>query len=98
MRQGWPSASEPSFHIVTLDSHIHTICQAGKDQVDIIGKSVEEIGDELQLRGLLPGPRHALDVGKELARAELALAMGRSYIQDEPLLDGEHDAMETGDC
>jgi len=89
---------ERSFHIVVLDSHIHAICNLGKNQIDIIGRSTEEIGDELRLQGLLPDSRHALYLGKELAKAELALAMGRSYTQDEPLLESERNAKETRDC
>jgi len=86
------------FHVVILGGHIHVICQAGEDQIDIIGTSADEIGDELSLQGLMPDPPHALYLGKELAKAELALAMGRSYTQDEPLLDDERNGKETSDC
>jgi len=92
------AGSSQQFHIVLLDGHIHAVCHLGKDRIDIIGTSANEIGDELRLQGLLPDPRHALYVGTELAKAELALAMGRSYIQDEPLLGGDRNGKEAGNC
>ncbi len=86
------------FHIVVLDSHIHVICRLPDGEVDVIGTSAEEIANELAAQGLLPDPGHALYLGKELAKAELALAMGRSYIQDEPLFQREFDDGKPSGC
>ncbi|MHC1600732.1 MAG: DUF4346 domain-containing protein [Candidatus Nezhaarchaeales archaeon] len=41
--------------------------------------------DELIRRGLITTLDHAAYIGKELYKAELALRIGKSYVQDEDL-------------
>ncbi|PCN50156.1 dihydropteroate synthase [Candidatus Geothermarchaeota archaeon ex4572_27] len=49
------------------------------------GRRAMDIRDELVERGLVSDLKHAFYLGYELAKAEVALKTGRSYVQDEPL-------------
>jgi dihydropteroate synthase-like protein len=49
------------------------------------GTSAEKIYKEILSRGIIKNLAHAAYLGKELAKAEIALKLGREYIQDEPL-------------
>ena len=53
--------------------------------VVVEGRRAMDIRDELVERGLVSDLRHAFYLGYELAKAEVALKTGRSYVQDEPL-------------
>jgi dihydropteroate synthase-like protein len=55
------------------------------DQVTLVGESAREILVEIVDRGLVTRLDHAGYLGRELERAEMALRLGRSYSQDEPL-------------
>jgi dihydropteroate synthase-like protein len=82
---------EGQFHITIKNSIINTIYRDAEREVDILGKSAEVIAEELEEQGLLPGSMHAFYLGCELTKAELALQLARSYLQDAPLFgeDGE---------
>ena len=66
---------------VILASHF----KAGKLTCTLEGSKAEDIYDELIKRGLITTLDHAAYVGKELYKAELALKLGKSYVQDEDL-------------
>ncbi len=57
----------------------------GKKRVTIIGESGYEIGKTAIALGLVKEPSHALYLGKELYKAELALKLEKSYIQEKEL-------------
>ncbi len=84
-----PSSDERPFHILLRGANIHVVCTQDGEEIDVIGRTAASIADELQSRGLLPEARHALYLGGELAKAEIALRTNRSYVQDEAVFDGE---------
>jgi len=59
----------------------------GEEKPDIVvrGKSAREVYQTIIRRGLVSKLDHAAYLGKELVKAEMALRLGRSYIQDEDL-------------
>jgi len=59
----------------------------GGESPDVMvkGADAREVYQTLIRRGLLGKLDHAAYLGKELGKAELALRLGRSYVQDEPL-------------
>jgi dihydropteroate synthase len=77
------------FHVALQGSRIHVVCYTPEGTTEITGLSGEEIAGEMAEKGLLPEPQHAIYLGGELARAEIALKTGRSYIQDNVLFEGD---------
>lgn len=57
----------------------------GKRTCIIEGARAEDIYNELVERGLVTTLSHAAYLGRELYKAELALKLGKSYVQDEDL-------------
>jgi len=55
------------------------------DRVTLVGESARELLTEIVDRGLVTRLDHAGYLGRELERAEMALGLGKSYTQDEPL-------------
>jgi dihydropteroate synthase len=55
------------------------------DAVTLVGGSAREILAEIVDRGLVTRLDHAGYLGLELERAQIAIRLGRSYSQDEPL-------------
>jgi len=58
---------------------------AGNGRVTVAGDRARDVLNTLIDRGLVRRLDHAGYLGRELERAEIALHLGRSYIQDEPL-------------
>ena len=58
---------------------------AGNGKITVAGTSARDMLNTLIDRGLVGRLDHAGYLGRELERAEIALHLGRSYIQDEPL-------------
>jgi dihydropteroate synthase-like protein len=58
---------------------------AGNGRITVAGTSARKVLNTLIDRGLIGRLDHAGYLGRELERAEIALRLGRSYIQDEPL-------------
>lgn len=58
---------------------------ADRPDLTVLGCDATEIYQTILRRGLVGNLDHAAYIGKELAKAELALRLGRSYLQDEPL-------------
>lgn len=85
------------FHVALHKSQIHTICYLKDREIDIIGRSAQDIAEELYRRDLIPDPVHALYLGSELIKAQIALRTGRSYIQDEPLFREDESRDERSD-
>ena len=56
-----------------------------KPMLRLSGKSAEDLYNEILKRKLLFRLDHAAYLGKELAKAEIALALGKNYVQDEEL-------------
>jgi dihydropteroate synthase-like protein len=71
-----------SFRISIADGKI----VARHESVAVVGSSARDILNTLIDRGLVSRLDHAGYLGRELEKAEVALALGRTYIQDEPLL------------
>ena len=59
--------------------------EAGKPHLAVKGRDAAEVYQTILRRGLVRRYEHAAYLGKELTKAELALRLGRSYVQDEPL-------------
>jgi dihydropteroate synthase-like protein len=59
--------------------------KAGRATCVIEGSRAEEVCDELIRRGLVSTLSHATYIGRELYKAELALKLNKSYVQDEEL-------------
>ena len=57
----------------------------GKRKVTIVGERGYEIGKTAIALGLVKDPSHALYLGKELYKAELALRLEKSYVQEREL-------------
>jgi dihydropteroate synthase-like protein len=55
-------------------------------QLEVAGRSAKDLLNTLIDRGLVSRLDHAGYLGRELQKAELALRLGRSYNQDEPLI------------
>jgi dihydropteroate synthase-like protein len=69
--------TDPNFRIgVTRDA----IC-VFNDRQFVLGTNVQEIFDQLEVSD----PRHAFYLGKELMQARLALLLGKTYVQEQPL-------------
>jgi dihydropteroate synthase len=58
---------------------------ADRPDLTVLGRDATEMYQTILRRGLVGNLDHAAYLGKELAKAELALRLGRSYLQDEPL-------------
>jgi dihydropteroate synthase-like protein len=83
-------AYDPAGYVkVTVDKSRKVIVashfRAGKPTCVVEGVRAEEVCDELIARGLVTTLSHAAYVGRELYKAELALRLGKSYVQDEEL-------------
>jgi len=63
---------------------IHYI-EVGKPHLVVKGKDAREVYQTILRKGLVGEYDHAAYLGKELMKAELALRLGRSYVQDDPL-------------
>ena len=59
--------------------------EASKPHLVVKGKDAREVYQTILRRGLVGEYDHAAYLGKELMKAELALRLGRSYVQDDPL-------------
>jgi dihydropteroate synthase-like protein len=59
--------------------------EADKPHLVVKGKDAREVYQTILRRGLVGKYDHAAYLGKELMKAELALRLGRSYVQDDPL-------------
>ena len=57
----------------------------GQHTLSIEGSRALEICDELNRRGLITTLDHAAYIGRELCKAEIALKLGKSYVQDSDL-------------
>jgi dihydropteroate synthase-like protein len=55
----------------------------------VAGRNAAEVMNALIDLGLVSRLDHAGYLGRELQKAELALSLGRSYVQDEPLLSNK---------
>jgi dihydropteroate synthase-like protein len=85
------------YHITIKNSTINTIYRDAEREVDILGKSAKVIAGELEAQGILPGSMHAFYLGCELTKAEMALQLARSYLQDRPLFEEDDDDGENQD-
>jgi len=63
---------------------VHTKGEGGSKTV-VRGSTPEEVYQTIVRLGLVSKLEHAAYLGRELAKAHIALVTGRSYIQDEPL-------------
>jgi len=56
-----------------------------KGRILIRGRSARAIQHEILERGLVSQLSHAMYLGRELAKAEIALQLGKNYVQEKPL-------------
>ena len=64
---------------------IAVLYMRGKPELVIKGKTAEGICEEVAQRGLVEEVRHAAYLGRELQKAEIALKLGKGYLQDKEL-------------
>ena len=67
------------------DGWIEVLYRGRKGRLLIRGKNARSIYDEILRRRLISSIPHALYLGVELGKAEVALRTGKSYVQEEPL-------------
>ena len=68
----------------------------GKNKIRIRGKEGLSIGRKL-IELVNVAPEHALYIGYELAKAEIALQLDKNYIQDEPVFKRGYISLNTND-
>lgn len=74
------------FFKITINSNkIILIYNGKKGRRVLIGRSADSIIKKILELGLISDLAHAAYLGRELAKAEIALNIGKNYIQDEPL-------------
>ncbi|HDN83347.1 MAG TPA: dihydropteroate synthase-like protein [Candidatus Altiarchaeales archaeon] len=74
------------FKIYIDNSHIFVVIyKEGKAVMKLKGKNAKELYLEIIAQGFIKELSHAAYLGKELEKAEIALKLGRSYVQDEDL-------------
>ena len=56
-----------------------------RKETKIVGRNAKEVLDTILRLGLVSSLEHAAYLGRELAKAEIALSLKKSYEQDEPL-------------
>ncbi|MEM4627460.1 MAG: dihydropteroate synthase-like protein [Ignisphaera sp.] len=67
------------------NGYIEALYIGRRGRILIRGRSAKAIRYEIASRGLISQISHALYLGQELAKAEIALKLRKSYIQDAPL-------------
>ena len=67
------------------DGYIEALYIGRKGRILIRGRSAKAIRQEIASRGLVSEISHALYLGYELAKAEIALMLGKNYVQEMPL-------------
>jgi dihydropteroate synthase len=51
-------------------------------QIAVAGKTAKAVYDEILRRGFISRMEHATYLGSELEKAEIALKIGKTYVQD----------------
>jgi dihydropteroate synthase-like protein len=51
-------------------------------KIAVVGKTAKSVYDEILRRGLISRMEHATYLGSELEKAEIALKLGKNYVQD----------------
>jgi dihydropteroate synthase-like protein len=68
---------------IYLTDEINVICyKKRKPQLQITGRNATDLYNEIVSRKLLTQLGHAAYLGRELAKAEIALRLGKNYVQD----------------
>ncbi len=75
------------------EDRIHALYSGKKGFVLVKGRKAMDIGNEIARRGLVSSYSHAIYLGYELCKAEIALLLGKNYRQDMKLFRylGEED-------
>ena len=79
-----PRNMDRGFVKISKDDHYIYLNWYGKEKFTLIGKDGLSLGRRL-IEKVNVNPEHALYIGYELAKAEIALQLGKEYIQDKPL-------------
>lgn len=75
-----------SFKIMVKEGVITAVhYQNMRPEIAITGKTAKQIYDEILKRGLVSRMEHAVYLGSELEKAEIASKLGKNYVQDFPL-------------
>ncbi len=77
----WTQDPKGCFRISLQDEKI--VAKHEKEGIAITGTSAKAIFDTIQDLGFVSLTEHAAYLGRELMKAELALKLGRSYMQDD---------------
>lgn len=78
------------YFLIKYDAETKTLhagyCTADNKLVaEIVGKTAEEVYNTIIREGFVSHMEHAAYLGKELEKAEIAMKLGKKYVQDDPL-------------
>ncbi len=78
------------YFLIKYDTETKTLhagyCTADNKLVaEIVGKIAEEVYNTIIREGFVSRMEHAAYLGKELEKAEIAMKLGKKYVQDDPL-------------
>jgi len=71
--------------MVYLDDERINVIYSGDKKLRFTGIRAKDLYKEIIARYLVRNPEHAAYLGKELGKAEMALRLGKNYVQDEDL-------------
>ncbi|MFZ2456008.1 MAG: dihydropteroate synthase-like protein [Candidatus Altiarchaeia archaeon] len=80
-----PAMEDSSFRIHAGECISAVYFKGGKPLLRITGGSAEDVYKEILARGLTKDTLHAAYLGKELSKAEIALRLGKEYVQDDDI-------------
>ena len=85
-RAAKPCILEDAEFRIYVYGDIAVICyKADRPFLKFSGRSARDLYSAIIGRGLLKDPSHAAYLGRELSKAEIALSLGKDYVQDEDL-------------
>ncbi len=74
------------FRIYVADSIVAIYYVEGKPEMRFRGRRAEDIYGTILSKNIVKDMKHAAYLGRELGKAEIALKLGRSYVQDEDFI------------
>ena len=84
-RQRKPTLDGTEFRVYISDKIDVIYYRNKKPELKFRGKTAKGLYKEIIHRKLIKNPEHAAYLGKELEKAEIALKLGKNYVQDEDL-------------
>jgi len=76
---------EDAYFRITVSDRIEVLYSSGKKKLRFVGRTAESLYKKILSQKLVKDLSHAAYLGRELAKAEIALRVGKAYVQDEEL-------------